>query len=74
MSDFPSPFYAQLMYNYSFAKSTNKLWRNLTDYDTLRKSVIALEIYYGDIAVTTISESPAKTPQDFVADLVCFER
>jgi hypothetical protein len=70
MSNFPSPFYAKLMYNHTFRESKNPLWRNLSDYESIKSSVVAVNIYFEDIAQTTVAESPAKAPQAFIADLV----
>jgi hypothetical protein len=69
-SDYPSPFYSNLLYNNTFSKSKNQLWKNVTTYDQIRKSVLSVLIFYDDISETTVTENPDKDLQELISDLV----
>lgn len=66
-SDFPSPFYANLL-----IRNNNRVpnyRRNLTSFDYIKKTVMKVNIYYSDIAFTSIREIPAKAIEQLVGDL-----
>ncbi|CAF0806060.1 unnamed protein product [Brachionus calyciflorus] len=66
-ADFPSPFYSDILIKSNYLWSNNS-WNNST-YEDVKKSVLAVNIFYDDISVKMIEESPSKTIDQLVADI-----
>ncbi|RMZ96523.1 acid-sensing ion channel 5 [Brachionus plicatilis] len=65
-SNFPSPFYKKILME--FDKALNESKRGYV-FENLDKYVLAVNIYYDEIATTTIEETPAKTIEQLVAEI-----
>ncbi|RNA37539.1 acid-sensing ion channel 1 isoform X2 [Brachionus plicatilis] len=66
-SDFPSLFYAEILKAYN--NKSDDFNRNLSSFSRIKSSVLAVEVYYDDIAMTLIKERPAKTPEQLVSEM-----
>ena len=67
VADFPSVEYATAMINYR--NFTSILPPNLTDFDTLKRSILSLNVYYSDIGYTLYREQPAKSIEQLTSDI-----
>lgn len=65
-SDFPSPYYSNILIKYD---KMNRSFRNYTTYNEVRSSVLAVNVYYNDIAFTIIDEVPSKSTAQFFSEL-----
>jgi hypothetical protein len=65
-ADYPSPFYADLIMKFQekFNKSTQ-----FSDISQLKESTLAVNIYFEDLSYTLIEEVPARTLEQFMADV-----
>jgi hypothetical protein len=66
-ADFPSPFYGELLLNYSKNNPNNV--RNFSSYAQIKRSILAVNIYYDDVSYTQVDESPARTFEQLIADI-----
>ncbi|RNA14819.1 acid-sensing ion channel 1-like [Brachionus plicatilis] len=66
-SSFPGFFYSQILMQ--FDKMFPWLNRNFSSLENLKKSTLALNIYYNDIGYTVINEIPSKTFEQFVGEI-----
>ncbi|RNA20774.1 acid-sensing ion channel 1 isoform X2 [Brachionus plicatilis] len=66
-SDFPSLFYAEILKAYN--NKSDDFNRNLSSFSRIKSSVLAVEVYYDDIAMTLIKERPAKTWEQLVSEM-----
>lgn len=66
-SNFPSPFYKNILMKYD--EALNESLKRGFVFENLDKSVLSVNIYYDDIAITTIEEIPAKTVEQLVAEV-----
>lgn len=65
-SNFPSPFYKKLLIE--FDKALNESKRGF-DYNDIEKYLLSVNIYFDEIATTTIEENPNKTIEQLVAEI-----
>jgi hypothetical protein len=66
-SDFPTPFYADLLMQYDRLYNNDK--KNFTSYQQVKQSVISVDIFFSELAYTSIDEVPAKTFEQFFGDI-----
>jgi hypothetical protein len=66
-SDFPTPFYANLMYTSQQISPNSK--RQYASAADIKSKVLAVNVYYDDISYTVINENPAKTVDLLIADI-----
>lgn len=67
MSTFPTPFYAKLLKKYQTIKP-NAAW-NMSSYEDLKGRILAVNVYFDDISYVVIDEVPAKSLEQFIADI-----
>lgn len=65
-ADYPSPFYAELIMNFQQDRNKTVTFSNITQ---LKESSLAVNIYFEDLSYTLIEEVPARTLEQFVADI-----
>lgn len=67
---FPTPFYAYFLNTYQKLHSELNLKRNLSnDPDVIKKSVMAVNVYYEDISFNLVEESPAMTQNQLFGNI-----
>jgi hypothetical protein len=69
---YPSLSYSELLKKYQDylnIVSKGSINRNFNDYNLIRQSTLAVNIYFEDIGYTIVSEYPAKTIEQFLADI-----
>lgn len=66
-SVFPSPFYADYLIKYD--RPAYRSVRNLTSFAQIKRSVLALNIYFSDISYSYTFEVPMKTIEQLIADI-----
>ncbi|CAF0813363.1 unnamed protein product [Brachionus calyciflorus] len=65
-SNFPSAAYADLLMIYD---QNMNFYRNFVNYENVKKSTLALNIYFEDIGYTVIRETPAKTFEQYFGEI-----
>jgi hypothetical protein len=69
---YPSMSYSTLLSQYQSYLDiayNGSIQREFKDYETIRKSSLAVNIYFEDIGYTIVNEYPAKTIEQFLADI-----
>ncbi|CAF0745052.1 unnamed protein product [Brachionus calyciflorus] len=66
-ADFPTEFYADFLMNYDATLKNSS--RNFSSYKNVKKSTLAVNVYFDDIGYTLVEEKPSKTLEQLVADI-----
>lgn len=66
-ADFPSPFYGKVLIEDNKLKPN--LARNLTSFQNVKDTVLAVNVFYDDLSLNVIKEYPAKTIEQLVAEI-----
>lgn len=66
-SDFPAEFYSQILIE--FDKMYPWLKRNFSSKENLKKTTLALNVFYNDIGYTIVNEIPSKTFEQFISEI-----
>ncbi|CAF1084842.1 unnamed protein product, partial [Brachionus calyciflorus] len=66
-ADFPSPFYADVLIEHG--KLYPNYARNFINYDQIKKSVLAVNIYFDDVSISFLKDNEAKSVNQLVADI-----
>lgn len=66
-SEYPSLFYGDFLIRSD--KILNNSSRNFSNYAQLKETILSVNVFYDDISYSVVNEVPAKTLEQFIADL-----